>query len=360
MVVFHLHEWGWNSFFSQHLRSDDSRKPARVIEQQRSAYHVVCEAGELLSEVSGRLRRAAQMHAGAMPVVGDWVFVDIPAAGGRAIIHEVLPRKSKFSRKAAGLETAEQVIAANIDTAFLVTSLNGDLNPRRIERYLTTIWDSGAQPVILLSKADLCDDVSAFLTTLAGIAAGAPTHVLSSITGAGLEQLDSYLTPGKTAALLGSSGVGKSTLINRLLGRAIQKVREIREDDDRGRHVTTSRRLFRTPSGGLLIDTPGMRELQLWDTGDGISRTFTDIQEFAHHCRFRDCSHESEPGCAVQSAIAAEELSAQRLEAYLKLRREIGYLERQQDVFLQIEENRKWKRIHKAMRERYRQRDRGD
>ena len=354
--MFHLHELGWNSFFQQHVKTGDSRIPARIVEEQRSAYRVLCAAGELPAETAGHLRHAAMGRSG-LPAVGDWVLIEARLAEGRATIHEVLPRKSKFSRKSAGQETAEQIVAANIDTVFLMTSLNADLNLRRIERYLTTVWDSGAQPVVLLSKADLCEDSTAAMEAVASVAFGVPIHTLSSVTGDGLAQIREYLRPGRTAALLGSSGVGKSTLINRLLGDEVQKVREIREDDARGRHTTSARRLFLLRGGGMLIDTPGMRELQLWDTGDGLSQTFDDIQLLAHDCRFRDCRHESEPGCAVQSALAGHQLSSERFESYVKLRRELEHLARKQDVFARTEQNRKWRRIHKAARELYKHRN---
>src|SRR6185295_1269839 len=200
-------------------------------------------------------------------------------------------------------ETAEQIVAANIDIVFLMTSLNADLNLRRLERYLTTVWNSGAQPVVLLNKADLCEDPAASVEAVAGAIFGVPIHALSSVTGDGVHHVQEYLRPGLTVALLGSSGVGKSTLINRLLGNEVQNVREIREDDARGRHTTTARRLFLLRGGGMVIDTPGMRELQLWDAGEGLSQTFDDILRLAEDCRFRDCSHQSEPDCAVRSAL---------------------------------------------------------
>lgn len=352
--MFDLHELGWNSFFQQYLKTGDSRMPARIVEEQRSAYRVVCEAGELMAETAGHLRYAAVDRSG-LPAVGDWVLIE--AGEGRATIHEVLPRKSKFSRKAAGQETSEQIAAANIDTVFLMTSLDADLSLRRIERYLTTIWNSGAQPVVLLSKLDVCNDPRPRIEAVAKVALGVSIHALSSTTGEGVNQLDQYLNPGETVALLGSSGVGKSTLINRLLGQEVQKVREIREDDARGLHTTTARRLFLLPGGGMLIDTPGMRELQLWEANDGLSQTFNDIELLAQGCRFRDCRHESEPGCAVQSALEKHQLNSGRFESYLKLRREIRYLAGKQDTLARIKENRRWKRINKAIRELYKDRD---
>jgi len=354
--VSQLHELGWNSFFQQYVKTGDSRTPARVVEEQRSAYRVACQAGELLAEVAGHLRHSA-IDRSALPAVGDWVLIEARIEEGGATIHEVLPRKTKFSRKAVGAETVEQIAAANVDTVFLMTSLNADLNVRRIERYLTTIWDCGAQAVILLSKADLCNDLVPMIERVAEVAVGAPIHALSSVTGEGVEHLSGYLLPGQTVALIGSSGVGKSTLINLLLQCDVQKTLEIRKHDDRGRHATAARRLFLLPGGGMLIDTPGMRELQLWGASSGLSHTFSDIEMLATQCRFRDCYHDSEPGCAVQSALVTQQLSPERFESYLKLRRELAYFTRKQDVLARIEETRKWKRTHKSIREFYKHRD---
>jgi ribosome biogenesis GTPase len=354
--VFHLHDLGWNSFFQQHIKPNERLVPARVVEEQRAAFRVACAGGELLAEVSGHLRHSAIDRA-SLPAVGDWVLIDARPAEQRATIHEVLPRRTKFSRKVAGNQTAEQVIAANIDVVFLMTSLNADLNPRRIERYLATVWESGAQPVVLLSKSDLCDRIPEAIETITEVALGVEIHSLSAITGSGLDEIRRYFVPGQTIALLGSSGVGKSTLINRLLDREAQTVRDIREDDERGRHTTTARRLFVLSGGGMLIDTPGMRELQLWDVEDGLSQAFDDIERLAGNCRFRDCQHESEPDCAVRMALDQQQLDLQRFESYLKLRRELNYLDRKQDVLARVEQNRKWKRVHKAAKQMYRQRE---
>jgi len=353
--VSHLYELGWNSFFQQHVHPDDLRVPARVVEEQRELFRVACEAGEFQAELTGHLRHTVTTRSG-LPAVGDWVLIEV-RSGGRATIHEVFPRKTKFSRKAAGQETVEQIAAANFETVFVMTSLNADLNLRRLERYLTATWDSGAQPVILLTKSDLCTDIMPSLEAVSEVAFGVPIIALSSVTGAGIEQIFQYLKKGQTAVLLGSSGVGKSTLMNCLLGRSVQAVRDIREDDARGRHTTTARRLFILPNGGMLIDTPGMRELQLWDETGGFSQTFSDIQAIAEECRFRDCGHQTEPGCAVQAALAEQRLSPDRLESYFKLRRELRYLARKQDAVARIEETRRWKSIRKSVRELYKHRN---
>lgn len=355
--MFHLQELGWSSFFQDYWATEEnqSRTPARVVEEQKDFYRVACEDGVLLAEISGHLRHSAATR-GDFPAVGDWVAIDARPAEGRATIHRVLPRKSKFSRKVAGEKTSEQIVAANIDTVFLVSSLNADLNLRRIERYIATIWESGAQPAILLSKADLCEDAVAAVEQVATVAAGVPILVISAVTSVGFDDIPMYLRAGETAAFIGSSGVGKSTIINRLLGADIQEVREIREEDDRGRHATSYRKLFILPAGGLLIDTPGMRELQLWDAESGLQQAFDDIDTIAADCFFRDCKHISEPRCAVRAAIEDGRLDPDRFENYLKLRKELGYLALKQDALARAEQKQRWKRIHKAQKRYYKNR----
>ncbi|MBO9540629.1 ribosome small subunit-dependent GTPase A [bacterium] len=297
----------------------------RVASQARDAYSLLTENGEVEARLSGKLRFDAEAKEALHPAVGDWVRLSWHNDGTSALIHEVLPRTSKFSRNAAGKGVHEQIVATNVDVVFLVNALNLDFNLRRIERYLALAWESGATPVVLLTKADLCDDVEARCEAVRAIAPGVPVHALSASAGTGLEALDTYLRPGKTVALLGSSGAGKSTLFNRLLGSDRQQVQAVRDGDDRGRHTTTRRELVLLPSGALALDTPGMRELQLWEGGDGIQETFAEIAAFAARCRFRDCRHDAEPGCAVRTALEAGVLDAERLASFRKLEREAAY-----------------------------------
>lgn len=346
-----LTELGWDTFFQNAWDAADraGHFPARLIEEHKGACRLASERGDFLATVAGRLRFDGLMGH-CWPAVGDWV----EAADG--VIYGLLPRRSKFSRKAAGKRTDEQVVAANVDTVLIVSAYGGDFNPRRFERYLTVVWDSGAQPVLLLNKADLCAEPDGPLAEAELAAPGVPVHSISALDGAGVEQLARYLRPGRTVALVGSSGVGKSTLMNRLMGAELQVVREVREDDGRGRHTTTARRLVVLPSGALLIDTPGMRELQLWSSEDAHGQAFEDVEILALDCRFRNCAHDAEPGCAVLAAVERGDLSRNRFASYHKLRKELAYLARKQDVRLQIEENRKWKQIHKEQKRMYKKR----
>jgi len=346
-----LERLGWTSSFEEAFRHfvPLGLRPARVASAHTHVYRVYHERGERLAEVGGRLRHEASGPQD-FPTVGDWVAAAFPPGDGRAIVQAVLPRRTRFSRKVAGSVTEEQVLAANVDTVFLVAGLDGDFNPRRLERALVLAWESGADPVILLNKADLAADVGARRREAEAVAAGVPVHVVSSLRGEGLAAVRSYLGAGRTVALLGSSGVGKSTLINRLLGEERFPTASVRAHDDRGRHTTTHRELVVLPEGGLVIDTPGLREIQLWSTEGGLERTFDDVQSLAAACRFTDCAHDAEPGCAVRAAEADGRLSTPRLQSYQKLQRELRHLELRQSRQLQAEQKAKWKAIHKVAR----------
>jgi ribosome biogenesis GTPase / thiamine phosphate phosphatase len=285
------------------------------------------------------------------PAVGDWAaFRPAVAGGDDAVLRTLLDRRTGFTRQASGEETAEQVVAANVDVVLLVNALDQRFSLRRVERYLTLGWQSGAQPVILLTKTDLCDDVEAAVAEAETVAFGVPVHAISAGTGENLDVLDRYLSANRTVALLGLSGAGKSTLINRLLNEERLRTQDVR-DDGRGRHTTTHRELIPLPGGGVLVDTPGMRAVSLWD-GDsgGLEQTFSDVQELAGDCRFADCSHQQEPGCAVTAAVAAGTLAADRLESYNKLLREMRFQEIKQDKRARSDERKRWRTMNKAMR----------
>ena len=343
----YLHALGWNSFFQNYWdQAVRQWEPGRVVEQQREGYRVVAQGGEIAAEVTGRFRHVARDQS-EFPAVGDWVAVEVVEAEGKGLIHEIVPRRTKLSRKTAGERSEEQVLVANVDFVFIVTSLNSDFNPRRVERYLGMVWESGAQPILVLNKADLCAEPERMTHEVARIAPGVNVHAVSGRTGDGLEELMPYASGGHTVVLMGSSGVGKSTIINTLHHENIQVTREIRMGDERGRHATTYRRLFLMPRGGVLIDTPGLRELHLWDSG-GLEDTFEEIARLATACRFRDCRHLAEPGCAVQAEIAAGCFDADRLANFHKMEREQEYLERRHNPAALAEQRKRWKQIHKA------------
>ena len=336
-----LEHLGWSGHFAACFEEWRARgcEAGRVCAASREFCRLLTEGGE---------RRAVFGHdAATVPVAGDWVAV------GDGMIQSILPRRTKVSRKAAGRSTAEQVLAANVDVAFVVMGLDGDFNLRRVERYLVAAWQSGARPVILLNKADLHRNTDGQVVAVEALAPGVPVLALSAATGEGLDQLDGIVHPGETAVLLGSSGTGKSTLVNRLLGAQCQHTASVRESDSRGRHTTSHRELFRLPSGWLLVDTPGLRELQLWAGGEALDRAFSDIEELAQECRFRDCRHQGEPGCAVARAVAEGSLDEARLANFDKLQREVAYTNRRQDQASALAEKRRWKAIHKAQREFY-------
>ena len=350
-------KWGWNSYFEVFWGGGNwgDAVPVRVIAQQRKFWRVAGDFGECWAEAGGKLRLAADQGAD-WPATGDWVVVEVHGADSSAVIQEVLPRRGKFVRKSPGKKVNEQVIAANVDTALLVSALDGDFNPRRVERYLAQCWESGARPVIVLNKADACEEAREKAAEMERVAMGTAVCVVSARTGQGFGELEEFLRPGQTLVLLGSSGVGKSTMANRLLGQMVQEVQPVRESDSKGRHTTTTRELFVLPGGALLMDTPGLREMQLWDAEQGVAQTFSDIDALAGQCRFVDCRHEGEPGCAVLAALDGGTLDAARLENRRKLMREQEFLRRKVDPEARQEQKEQWKKIQRAARQKYEQR----
>jgi len=364
-----LNELGWNNFFDDNFNriKIEGQKAARVTGEQRNLYRVMSEDGELTAEVSGKLRYRSQSRAD-FPAVGDWVVIEPVTDESKAVIRAVLPRKSAFSRKAVlsggmpdtGGKTDEQILAANIDTVFLVSGLDGDFNIRRIERYVTIAWDSGATPVIVLNKIDLCDDLEATIEQVETVVFGVDILPVSATDGAGLEEINAFLSAGRTAVFLGSSGVGKSSIINALLGEERLKVQAVRDYDKRGRHTTTHREMIVIPGGGIVIDTPGLREIQIWLDEEGIKRTFPDIEALAMQCRFSDCRHQTEPGCAVKAAIKNGELDEGRYNNYLKLQKELEHLARRQNQKEARRSERDFdKRIRQILKERENLKKRG-
>ena len=353
-----LEDYGWSDAlqgeFAPHAA--EGLFAGRVILQQRGLYGLAAARGEVRAEISGKLAREAP--PGGYPAAGDWVAAGEGGSSDRALIHHVLPRRTAFVRKASGGAGGMQVVAANVDVAFLTASLNADLNPRRLERYLIAARQSGADPVVLLTKADLVTDVEGEVAKIEAVSAPAPVHAISARTGQGLEIIGRYLTSGRTAVMVGSSGAGKSTLANALFGSERMATQAIREDDARGRHTTSHRELILLPGGGLLLDTPGMRELGLWDSDEGLSATFADIEALAAECRFGNCSHGDEPGCAVRAALESGALDPGRWAGFQKLSREQAWQESREDPALRAARKRQWVQIHKAGRARYKQKGR--
>jgi ribosome biogenesis GTPase len=359
-VTFDLNELGWDETWAKSFApfAANGLIPARVAIEFNHIYRLFAQSGELQAQHAGKLRHEAESRE-QLSAVGDWVAA-LPTAGeASATIEAVLPRRSKFSRKVAGELTQEQIVAANIDTVFLVMGLDWDYNPRRLERYLMLAFESGARPVVILNKSDVANHLSEDLDEIRGLADGIPVHAISAKARSGIDVIESYLGPGKTGALLGSSGVGKSTLVNALVGGELLKTQDVRASDSRGRHTTRHRQLIALPSGrGLLVDTPGMRELQLWTQGEGSRETFDDILELAQGCHFTDCRHRDEPRCAVKQAVEEGKLSAERLDGFLKLRDEVQSLESRKNVRAQIDEKRKMKTVSQSLKKLYKSRDR--
>ncbi|HEY1706811.1 MAG TPA: ribosome small subunit-dependent GTPase A [Rhizomicrobium sp.] len=353
--------YGWSDALQHQFESHagSGLVPARVLVQQRGLYEIVTESGELSATLAGKFAHDAE--DGGYPVTGDWVAVAPRPHEGTATIRHVLPRSSVFTRRAAGPGMPRgQVVAANADIALLAASLNADLSLRRIERYLATAWESGAEPVIVLTKADLCDDVEALKAQVEGVAFGVPVHAISAVTGDGVDAVRAHLTQGKTAVVLGSSGVGKSTLANALAGQELMTTRAIIEEGARGRHTTTHRELLLLPGGALILDTPGMRELGLWDSEEGVSAAFGEIEELATQCRFHDCRHRSEPDCAVQAALAEGTIDEARWNAYRKLQRELAFHHRKDNFQAHLENRKVWIQRNKNYRAQKKFRGRED
>jgi len=321
MSTLNLKSLGCGPYFEEAFKEfPDDYHPGRICARYKNSYKILTTNGEVIGTISGKMH-----HRKSYPAVGDWVLVSRWDDGKKATIEEILPRKTKVSRKIPGKGSGEQVLVANVDSIFIVTSLNKDFNLKRIERYLAIVWESGAKPVIILNKADLCGDISEKIKQVETLSGDVPIHVVSALDNSGIDELLSYLEKGRTVALLGSSGVGKSTLINAISEENTLKVQEVRRADDRGRHTTTHRELYMLKNGGMVIDNPGMREIQLVNVNDGLKETFSDIEELGTLCKFKDCKHVTEPKCAVKKAVEEGTIPIARLESYNNLKREMRY-----------------------------------
>lgn len=353
MQLSYIESLGWDNFFQQSFQSfqDQGFSVGRIATQHKTHYNILTSEGELEGILSGKIQFMAESEA-ELPKVGDWVVINVLPSEKKGIIHEVLPRKTTFSRKVVGKKTDAQIIATNIDYIFIVMSLDQNYNLRRLERYLVLAHQSGAEPVIILSKVDLSQTVEQQIAEVRSVAKDPQIFALSSLTQQGIEAVEGILEPGKTIAFVGSSGVGKSTLINVLLNEHRQATSTVREGDNKGKHTTTRRELILLPSGGILIDTPGMRELQLWDAEEGLDSTFSDIEDLAAQCRFSDCTHIQEKGCAVLAALDEGSLDESRYASYLKLQRELDYLAGAKDEYAFRQKMKKLSRMVKDAQKR--------
>jgi ribosome biogenesis GTPase len=345
-----IKQYGWSDqlarAFEPHARA--GHVPGRVVVQHRDGYLVATDEGELHAKLSGRMRHEAR-EAGH-PAVGDWAALSLNPVQRTATIHAILPRRTAFMRRAADSPQTPQIIAANIDVAFVVTSMNADLNPRRIERYLAAAWQSGARPVVVLTKSDLCADARPQAAEIEALAKGCPVVVVSARQGIGLDALLVHLAAGETCVLIGSSGVGKSTLVNVLLGEARMATQAIRESDDQGRHTTSHRQLVLLPGGGMIVDTPGVREVGLIDANEGVDMVFEDIERLAQTCKFNNCGHANEPGCAVRAALGDGTLDADRWAHYQKLGLELAAVADKADRAAKDAERRRQAGLQKTYR----------